>query len=421
MQYKKINCDTYNIHTIKTDKFRNCIIEIKFRKEIKKEEITKFNFLCDMLVMTNKTYPKRKEVVLKLEELYNTGFRATANRLGNAYTIDFITSFINPKYCAEKTLESIIQFTFDMLLNPNVTNEEFDGRSFSIEKNRLFTEINSLKENATRYALRHCMESAYPNMPVSFNMSGYLEDLEKITPSNLYKTYKQFLKEFICDVYVIGDIDMDYVSQLIQDNFKLHTIKDYEIDLYANPSLRKKVNVIKESGDYKQSSLIMTFNVNNLTKREKDAVIYLYDMLFGAGSLNCKLAKSLREENSLCYTVRSMYNKYDQIINVYAGIDKESYELSVKLIKKAVKDMIDGKFSEEDIENNKLQLISSVKASQDMPWAILNNYFFHNLDNALLFENRIEELKTVTKKEIMEVAKKIKLNTIYLLSDGGEE
>ena len=28
MQYKKIDCNTYTIHTIKTDKFKNCTMEV---------------------------------------------------------------------------------------------------------------------------------------------------------------------------------------------------------------------------------------------------------------------------------------------------------------------------------------------------------------------------------------------------------
>ena len=90
MQYKKIDCNTYTIHTIKTDKFKNCTMEVIFRKGIKKEEITKFNFLADMLNMSNKNYKTRREVVLKLESLYNASFRSATSRVGNSYIINFI-------------------------------------------------------------------------------------------------------------------------------------------------------------------------------------------------------------------------------------------------------------------------------------------------------------------------------------------
>ena len=40
MEYKMYDCKTYRIHTIKTDKFKNCSMEIMFRNELVKEEIT---------------------------------------------------------------------------------------------------------------------------------------------------------------------------------------------------------------------------------------------------------------------------------------------------------------------------------------------------------------------------------------------
>ena len=47
---------------------------------------------------------------------------------------------------------------------------------------------------------------------------------------------------------------------------------------------------------------------------------------------------------------------------------------------------------------------------------IINNYLFNELDNLPLYDERIKEFKTVTKEEIMKLASKIKLNTIYLLA-----
>lgn len=418
MQYKKYECKTFTIHTIKTDKFKNCLMEINFRKNIVKEDITKYNFLIDMLAMSNALYPTRRDVVLKLENLYSTGFRALSNRVGNAHVVSFVTNFINPEYCDEGYLEDVLRFSFDMLLSPNVVNDEFDLRTFTIEKNRMIAEINSLKESSTRYALKNCLTAMDDTSPTSYNMSGYLEDLEKITPSNLYEAYQQFLNEYICDIYVLGDLDMEEVCSIIKENFSLDTIKEYDIKLLVDNKERKKPNVINEVGDYQQSSLVMAYNLTDLTKRERDVVMHVYNMILGAGSLNCKLSKSLREENSLCYTCSSMYNKYDNLLLIYAGIDKKSYDLSVKLVKKAIKDMASGKIEQEEVEDNILQLVSSVKIGLDMPGSIINNYFFHDLDDAPLAEERIELLKSVTLKEIIAVAKKVKLNTVYLLSGG---
>ena len=86
-------------------------------------------------------------------------------------------------------------------------------------------------------------------------------------------------------------------------------------------------------------------------------------------------------------------------------------------LNKALKEMQEGNFSLEDIENAKKNLISSIKMSQDTLGGIVNNYLFNDLDNLPLYEERIKEFKKVTKEEIVALAKKIKLNLTYLLAE----
>jgi len=159
----------------------------------------------------------------------------------------------------------------------------------------------------------------------------------------------------------------------------------------------------------------MLFNLDGLTKRERDFVIHLYNVILGSGGLTSKLYKYLREENSLCYVVSSMYQKYDGLLMVYSGIDKKDKNKCIKLVNKAMNEMMKGYFSDEELENAKRSVISSIKMSEDTNGGIINNYLFNDLDNLPLYDERVKEFKTITKEEIMEVAHKIKTNTIYLL------
>ena len=163
----------------------------------------------------------------------------------------------------------------------------------------------------------------------------------------------------------------------------------------------------------------MLYNLVNLTKRERDLVIHLYNIILGSGSLTSKLYRYLREENSLCYVVSSMYQKYDGLLMIYTGIDKKDKNKCFKLIQKAMKEMENAEFSDEEFENAKKTVISSIKMKEDTLGGIINNYLFYTLDNLPLYEERIKEFKTVTKDEVVELAKKVKLNIVYLL--GGED
>ena len=71
MEYKKINLNSYNIHFIKTDKFKTIDIRVMFIDKFKKEDITKRNFLMDMLSFSTKEYDTHRKLSIKCQDLYS--------------------------------------------------------------------------------------------------------------------------------------------------------------------------------------------------------------------------------------------------------------------------------------------------------------------------------------------------------------
>ena len=415
MEYKIHDCKSYRIHTIKTDKFKNCSMEIMFRKELVKQDITKYNVLVDLLTHSSKKYPKRRNVAIELENLYSSSFRGFTTRLGSSVMLSFVLDFLNPKYCEKGYLDDVLSLPFEMLLNPNVNNDKFDERSFSIIKNRIKSDIESLKENATKYAFRKSLINMDEESPSSYYMVGYLEDLECVTPENLIDTYNKLFSDYVCDIFVIGNLDMDEVVSTIKNKFVNRFIKTDKVKLHVDNKLRKKNIDVEETGKYEQDSFIMIYNLDGLSERERNFVIHIYNIILGSGGLTSKLYRYLREENSLCYNVSSMIQKYDGLLMIYSGIDAKDKELCIELVNKAMKEMSSGEFSDTELDNAIKTVISSLKMGEDTQGGIINNYLFNYLDNLPLYDERVKEFKTVKKEEVIEVAKKIKLNTIYLL------
>lgn len=416
MEYKVYDCCSYRIHTIKTDKFKTCSIEVMLRDKINERTITENGMLIDSLMYSCKKYPKRRDVAIALENLYNASIRGVSSRLGGSVLISFMADFLNPKYCDKGYLNEIVSLFFEMLTKPNIKDGEFDNRIFNIIKNRIKCDIESVKENATRYGFRRSLINMDSESPASYSMVGYLEDLENVTPSSLVKTYENVINNYVCDIYVIGNLDMNQVVKLIQKKFTRRTISDFDIELFTTNRVAKKKKDIIEYGKYEQDTFIMIHNLVDLTKRERDYVLNLYNVILGSGGLTSKLYKYLREDNSLCYSCSSMYQKYDQLLMIYAGIDKKDKEKCIKLVNKALTEMVNGDFTDDELENAKKTIVSSIKMNEDSLGGIINNYLFKELDDLDYFDEKIKVYKSITKKEIMQVAKKIKINLIYILA-----
>lgn len=416
-------CKTYkigpiNLHAIKCNKFRQCHMEIIFRNEIVKEELIKRSFLFEMLTENNKNYKTRRELVLHLEELYNTYLYSVTSRVGKTIVTSFCIDFINPKYTKGSFLNDVLYLPFDMLKNPNVTNNEFDINTFNIIKKRLELDIKSVNEDPKKRSIIEALKEMAEESVSSYSVNGELEDLETVTPSNLYEYYENILNHDLIDIYIIGDLNMDEVSEIIKDYSFFNVLKDKKTEILVENKLRKKALCKNGYMNISQANLAIILNINNMTEFERNYVARVYNGILGAGALETKLYKYLRNENSLCYNVGSMYQKFDQLFIIHTAIDKNNYNLSIKLIKKALKEMETGKFNEEDINNTKEMIYSSLDSSFDTPGRIVDNIFFQNITSLDPIEIRYEKYKSVTKKDIINFAKKVSINTIYLLSDG---
>ena len=81
-----------------------------------------------------------------------------------------------------------------------------------------------------------------------------------------------------------------------------------------------------------------------------------------------------------------------------------------------------GKFSDDDIIKAKITYINSLKELEDSPDSLLSLYSGIEYLNSDKLEQRLIKINKVTKANVVKLASKIHLDTIYLLEgDSNEE
>ena len=164
----------------------------------------------------------------------------------------------------------------------------------------------------------------------------------------------------------------------------------------------------------------MIYNIKDLSKKDKDTSFHVFNYLFGSGGLNAELYRVLRSEESLCYAVRSLYLKNDELLLIEVSLDKSNVSKAEKLITKTLNNFIKKGVSVETLNLAKKNLVISLKMASDNNVAILNNYVFHVFDNLPLIDERMEMINKVEMDDLIKCAKSLVLNTIYV-QDAGEE
>lgn len=414
MKYINYDMNAYNLHIIRTNKFKTITVSVNFRRKIVKEEITIRNLLKELLINSSYSYPTERSLTIETENLYDLKLLSSNYRIGNYAILSLKTRFLNEKYTEEGMNEESIRFLLDLIFNPKLDND-VDKCKKKVEKS-----IQSLSDDKVRYSLFKLLENV-GDMPYTYNSFGYIDDLNKITASDIKAYYDSILRDDMVDVYVVGDVDEILIKNIFREYFKITTYHKQEVSVIA-PELsnNRKVLEYKEKDDVNQTQLALLCNIKGLTDRERKYVMPVYGEMLG-GTSNSILFEAVRGKNSYAYYVNSIVKSYDNIMMIYSGIDGNNQEDVRKIIEKSLKGIVKGNFDNDKFESAKETIISSIKASLDSPMGIINNYYAMTLVNSLTCEERIENIKKVSREDIIAVSKKISIYSYFVLEDSDEE
>lgn len=415
MNFETINMGAYNLHFIKTNKFKTITIDVDFYRNIKKEEITKRNLLKMVLLDSSKNYKTEKELIIESENLYDIKVSSSISRLGSLSNLSFQTKFLNEKFTESGMNKESIIFFLDLIFNPNIENNAFIN--IGRQKEKLKQDIISIRDNKPRLAHLKLMEK-YDKKEYGYNTFGYIEDLNKIDGKILYDYYKDVLDKDQIDIFVLGDFSFDKIKKIFKEYFKINTFKKENKKLLIKElDIRKRITRYHEYDDVKQVQVLLLLSLNNLTDFERKYTIKVLNEILG-GSSNSILFNRVREEKGYCYYINSSVKAYDNIIVINSGVESKNTEKCIKLIRKVLKEVKEGKIEDNIIESSINTIVSGINASLDNPIGIINTYFSKVLVGTEEAPIRIKKFKSITKEDIIKVSKKINLNSILTLERG---
>lgn len=412
MKYNKVEMGTTTLHVIKTDKFKTVNVVVMFRRNVRKEEMTIRRFLSKILVESTKQYPTLREFEIQLERQYGVSFNNDTYNVGYQSVLTYRMKALDEQFTEEGMFQKNLSLLNELLINPNIKDGKFDEREFGHVKSMIQSELDSIKDDLESYCITRMVEEMEPNSPVSYRFA-YQEDLDKITPTSLYEYYKSVIEGDQIDIFVLGDFEIEDVKEYFKDWFNERSmVLNSPVIEHSQVLVEPKYKNEKE--DMKQAKLSIGFKTTYLTEKERLYGIRLYTNILGGPSYS-KLFLNVREKNSLAYYIRSFFNTSQNIMIISSGINKENSEKALELIKVELKNMVDGMITDEELESARQDAISGIKAFEDKDTLVLNYYIISTLYHRGSFEESIEEYNRVTKEDLIRIAQKVKMDTVFLL------
>lgn len=420
MQYRKKEIKKgVKLHLIKTDKFKTNLIAVFLTLPITRENVTKNALLSAVLRRGSKNMPTSMQISQELEEMYGASFDNGLDKTGDNHILKFYLESINDNFLPQKgenMLKTSIEKLLELIFNPLIEDGKFKEDYVKQEKENIKRIIKGKSDNKARYAFDRCIEEMYQNQPYGLYKYGYIEDLEQIDAKILYKHYEKVKSECKIDIFVSGNIDEE-VEKLVEENENIVNLGEREAK-YVLDVIDKKTEVQEkekiEEMDVTQGKVVIGLDLH-LENEEQKYDILVYNAILG-GTANSKMFQEVREKASLAYTAGSNYVRYKSNIFIKCGIEIANYEKAIEIIKKQLDDMKNGVFTDEDIENAKKGIISTIKSIDDEQDTQITYFFGQELTNdGIPIDDYIKKVEKVTKEDIVKIANSVTVNTIYFL------
>ena len=405
------------LHKIKTNKYKTNLMSVFLTSKLSRDDITKKALILTVLRRGTNNLKTQEEISKKLEELYGASFDCGIDKLGDKHVLKFYVESLNEQYLYQKEdiLSQSLNILFDIVFNPLLENGAFKQEYIDEEKQNLRIIIEGQKDNKAAYATQRCIEEMYKEKPYGLYKYGYVEDLEKIDSKNLYEAYLNLIKTCKIDIFVSGDFDEKTLEEKVKSNQKISKLEPRKVeylDEESESSNTQEENVVRENMQISQGKLNIGLDVLSDNK----SAVSVYNVILGGGA-NSKLFQNVREKASLAYSAGSIYIKPKSKIIIKTGIEHKNYDKALQIIKEQIDDMKNGKFSDEDIQHAKELIIASFKSMQDEQDSEISFYFGREIQKESKdIDKQIKEVSEVTKQNIVDVANKIKINTIFFLT-----
>jgi len=411
-----------NLHFIKTNKFKTNLLAVFLSTPLSKENVTQNALIPAVLRRGSKNMVSQEEISIALEEMYGASFDCGIDKIGDDQVLKFYLETINNEFLPENedNLNDAINILLEVVFNPLINNNEFNKEYVESEIKNLKQVIDGRKDSKATYAAERCVEEMYKDMPYSLYKYGNIEDLEKIDSKNLYEQYIDLINNCKIDIFVSGNIEDD-IKEKILNNKNIQKLQEREaVYIVNNKENRKKEEkpeqVITESMDINQGKLILGLDILNENDTDKYTAL-IYNAILG-GIPTSKMFQNVREKNSLAYTASSSFIRQKANIFIKCGIDIENYEKAVKIIKEQLEDMKNGEFTDKNIEEAKTNIISTINFIPEEQDTELMYYFSQELSGyEMSSEEYIDKINSITKGNIIDLANRIQVNTIYFLKN----
>lgn len=410
---------------VHTDKFKTCMLSATLLSPLDQETAALNALLPFVLRRGTRTHPDMEHLSAALDELYGGAIEPMVRKRGENQGVGFAASFLDDAYAPGDTrlLESAAALLGEILLRPATEDGGFRPEYVDSERANLVDRIRAQVNDKRSYSVLRLNQEMWAGQPYGVDRLGDEAHAAAITPAALWQRYETLLETAAVELYYCGSAPVERVEEALLAALR-ELPQGKRSGLIRRTGLtapHREVKVVAEAMDVTQGKLALGFRTGGADLWGEDwPALLVFNALYG-GTPTSKLFLNVRERLSLCYFASSMLEKFMGMLMVSSGIEFDKYEQAKAEILAQLDNCKAGKIDAQELEGGRRAVVSGLYTTMDAQ-SRLEDFWLGQAVAGLTEgpEALAQRVEQVTMEQVVAVAGKLELDTIYFLK-GQEE
>lgn len=274
----------------------------------------------------------------------------------------------------------------------------FTDENVEKEKGIIAEEIKMYEDDPERMLMEQIRQATYQVDPYRISIGGKVEDIQKITKEDLYKTYNTFYTPSNMALFVTGSMDPEMVIDVCKKNQALMSRQKTKMIIRKKVEEPKKVTKKYQKEEANIKNTKFAFTIKTLLPKDKDRFIYsaslglCLDSLFGSSSV---FREEVREEK-----LATGFTYYRDLTNDYlclCFLGESDYP--DEFIKKVLDTLEKKDFTENDVNRIRKVWLSGEVMRMDSPRVVLRDMQDDWIEYGRVMPERCDTLRSITYEE----------------------
>ncbi len=406
------------VYNINSNRFKTNTINIFFQDNLNKDTVALNALFPSVLRRGCKGLPTIKDINLYLEKLYGAVFDCGIVKKGERQIIHFYFEYVSDKYTSDnqRNFEKAFEFLMNIIFRPELEDGTFNEQYVEQEKNNLKMIVEGRTNDKIQYSMERCYELMCMDEPFGLYEYGTVEQINEISNDKLYDHYKKKISSLPADIFITGEINEKDVAFIKEKLSLVERSTPQKLNSSIILKCVKDVREYEDKMDVNQAKLCMGFRTHVQPADNDYYALMVFNGLLGGG-MHSKLFQNVREKAGLAYYVYAGLEKFKGLMVIASGIDINNKVTAQEIIMKQLDEIRTGNITEYEYEATLKSIKTGIMSLKDSQLYVVDFYLSQLINGTHdTMETLADKINRVKVDDIIRVADKVQLDTVYFLT-----